>query len=544
MSGGKKQNYLHGAAIMTGTTIIVKMVAFLYKIPLGSMRLLGDEGFAHFTVAYNIYGFILTLATAGFPVALSRMISVADAREQPARVQRTFHVAMAVLTGIGGFFTLTMLLFNRQLAAVMGDREAAMSIAALAPAVVIVCATSAYRGYCQGRGNMIPTAFGQVVEEVGKLIIGLSLAWVIAGRGLGLARASAGAIFGVTAGALAALTYMALYKRRNYPSLGAGESDDPGSRASITREFLLIGIPIALGASVLSMFNLLDNALCLNRLQSAAGFRPQAAHTLYGVYGKAQTLYNLPSYFITPLTLSVVPAIATALTHRRRDEAGEIAESSLRIAALVTMPMGVGLFVLAGPIFRTIYWGSNPVGPALLRMLGIAAFFVCMSMMCNAILQAAGKERLPIISILIGGAVKIGVNWVLVGDPRVNITGAPIGSICCFAAMCAADYVFLCRTLSRRPRLSRVLGAPMLSCAVMGLAAWTAYALLERVLRHGGAPLDRMPMAAAMLIAIAAAVAVYAVMISVTGALTREDMALIPHGEKIGDLLRLKSAKK
>ena len=204
----------------------------------------------------------------------------------------------------------------------------------------------------------------------------------------------------------------------------------------------------------------------------------------------------------------------------------------------------VGLFVLAGPIFRTIYWGSNPVGPALLRMLGIAAFFVCMSMMCNAILQAAGKERLPIISILIGGAVKIGVNWVLVGDPRVNITGAPIGSICCFAAMCAADYVFLCRTLSRRPRLSRVLGAPMLSCAVMGLAAWTAYALLERVLRHGGAPLDRMPMAAAMLIAIAAAVAVYAVMISVTGALTREDMALIPHGEKIGDLLRLKSAKK
>ena len=240
----------------------------------------------------------------------------------------------------------------------------------------------------------------------------------------------------------------------------------------------------------------------------------------------------------------MVPAIATALTHRRRDEAGEIAESSLRIAALVTMPMGVGLFVLAGPIFRTIYWGSNPVGPALLRMLGIAAFFVCMSMMCNAILQAAGKERLPIISILIGGAVKIGVNWVLVGDPRVNITGAPIGSICCFAAMCAADYVFLCRTLSRRPRLSRVLGAPMLSCAVMGLAAWTAYALLERVLRHGGAPLDRMPMAAAMLIAIAAAVAVYAVMISVTGALTREDMALIPHGEKIGDLLRLKSAKK
>ena len=106
MSEAKKQNYLHGAAIMAGTTVIVKIVAFLYKIPLGSMRILGDEGFAHFNVAYNIYSFFLTLATAGFPVALSRMISAADTLDRPAQVQRIFRVALGVLAGIGGFFTL------------------------------------------------------------------------------------------------------------------------------------------------------------------------------------------------------------------------------------------------------------------------------------------------------------------------------------------------------------------------------------------------------------------------------------------------------
>ena len=544
MSEAKKQNYLHGAAIMAGTTIIVKIVAFLYKIPLGDMRILGDAGFAHFTVAYNIYGFILTLATAGFPVALSRMISVADAKGRPSQVQRIFHVALGVLTAIGGFFTLVMLVFHRPLAAMMGDREAALSIVTLAPAVVIVCATSAYRGYCQGRGNMIPTAFGQVVEEVGKLIIGLTLAYLIASRGLGLAKASAGAIFGVTAGAMAALTYMAVYKRRHYPERTFGAQDVPDSRRSIVREFLRIGIPIALGASVLSLINLLDNALCLNRLQSAAGFPAPKAHTLYGVYGKAQTLYNLPSYFITPLTLSVVPAIATALTRHEADEASEVAESSLRIASLVTMPMGVGLFVLAGPVFRTIYWGSNPAGPTLLRLLGVAAFFVCMSMMCNAILQAGGKERLPIVSILVGGAVKIAVNWVLGGNPLINITGAPIGSICCFGTICVLDYVFLCRTLKNRPRLSRVLLPPMLSCAVMGTTAWAVYGLLSRLIGHPGAPLGRLPMAAAMLAAIAAAVLVYGVMIVLTGAVTREDMALIPHGDRLGELLHLKSARR
>ena len=542
MAQAKKQNYLHGAAIMAGTTVIVKIVAFLYKIPLGDMRVLGDEGFAHFTVAYNIYGFILTLATAGFPVALSRMISVADTRGRPAQVQRIFHVALGVLTAIGGFFTLVMFAFHRPLAAMMGDRQAALSIAALAPAVVIVCATSAYRGYCQGRGNMIPTAFGQVVEELGKLVVGLTLAYTLVSRGRGLAAGSAGAIFGVTAGAFGALVYMFSYKRRNYPERTFGTDDVPDSRKSIIREFLRIGIPIALGASVLSLINLLDNALCLNRLQSAARFAPPAAHALYGVYGKAQTLYNLPSYFITPLTLSVVPAIATALARQKLDEASEVAESSLRIAALVTMPMGVGLFVLSEPVFRVIYWGSNPAGPTLLRMLGIASFFVCMNMMCNAILQAAGKERLPIVSILVGGAVKIGVNWALVGDPRINITGAPIGSICCFGTMCLLDYVFLCRALKNRPRLSRVLGAPLLSCAAMGAAAWGVYGLLARLLSRPGAPLTRMPMMLAMALAIAAAVAVYAVMIVLTGALTQEDMALIPKGEKLGRLLHLKKS--
>jgi stage V sporulation protein B len=267
-----------------------------------------------------------------------------------------------------------------------------------------------------------------------------------------LSVASAGAIFGVTAGALGALLFMAIYKRRNYPEVPYGTRDVPDSRRDVTREFLRIGIPIAIGASVLSLINLLDNGLCLNRLQSAAHFFPEEAHALYGSYGKAQTLYNLPSYFITPLTLSVVPAIATALARQKLDEASEVAESSLRIAALVTMPMGVGLFVLADPVFRVIYWGSNPAGPVLLRMLGVAAFFVCMSMMGNAILQAVGQEKLPILSIILGGAVKIGVNWVLVGDPRINITGAPIGSIGCFGVICALDYVFLCRALLSMPR--------------------------------------------------------------------------------------------
>ncbi len=135
------------------------------------------------------------------------------------------------------------------------------------------------------------------------------------------------------------------------------------------------------------------------------------------------------------------------------------------------------------------------------------------------------------------------MNWILVGNPRINITGAPVGSICCFAVMCVADYFFLCGSLRKKPRLSRVLGAPLLSCAAMGVTAWAVYGLALRLVLRPGAP-ERLPMLIAMAVAIAAAVAVYAVMIGLTRAVTQEDMTLIPRGEKLGRLLRLQKAKR
>ena len=539
MSEAKKQNYLHGAAIMTATTVIVKIVGFLYKIPLGSMSLLGDQGYTHFMVAYNIYSFFLTLATAGFPVALSRMISEADTLRRDAQVQRIFQVAAAALAVIGGAFSAVMLIFHQPLSLLMGDEGAASSIIALSPAVFVVCVTSAYRGYCQGRGNMIPTSLGQVVEETGKLLVGLSLAFFLVRRGRDMSTASAGAIFGVTAGALAALVYMASYKRRNYQEKPYAFRDAPDSRSTILRNFLRIGIPIAIGSSVLSLINLLDNALCLKRLQSAAGFSHTEAITLYGVYGKAQMFYNLPSYFITPLILTVVPAVAGCMAQRRRDEASEIAESTLRIGAVVALPMAVGLSVLAEPIIHTLYWGSNPAGAPLLRALGPAAFFVCMALLSNAVLQAIGREQLPVLSIAVGGVVKIGVNWFLVGSPQINIFGAPVGSSCCYGVICVLDYLFLSRALKHRPRLRRVLLAPLLASLVMGAGAWGVYGLLSRLLTRGGV-LARGPMAVALAGTVAVSFVIYGIMVSVTRAITLDDMRRLPRGEKLARLLRLR----
>ena len=515
MSKTKGQNYMYGAAILTVGVVIMKILGFIYKIPLGNI--LGDEGFSMFTSAYNIYYVFFTLATAGLPVALSRLVAEADANGRARQEEKTFRVALATFFVIGIVFALILWCFPNWLADnYLENPDAALSIKAMAPSILLVCLVSAYRGYCQGNGNMLPTTVDEVLEVLFKVISGLILASVIMNMGLGKPAASAGAIFGVSIGSVVSLLYMVVYKRKNYSILAApytggrayndipDDDDDVDSALTIVRRILTIGVPIAFGACIMALLNSVDSKLCMNRLQSAAGFSYYEAKVLYGVYGKAMTLFNLPAAFITPLTISIVPAISGAYARGNRGEAMKTAEDSLRISAAIALPMGVGLAVMSRPIMNLLYPNSNAAGPGLLSVMGIASFFVCLVLMENAVLQASGKEKLTMITLISGGLIKIIVNWFLVAQRGINIYGAPIGTLVSYFVMAAMDFVFMCVTLRETPRMLRVFAGPVGASLLMGASAWAVYGLTGRFLDTG----TYLGMAACAALAILAAVIV------------------------------------
>lgn len=551
MAEHKGQNYLHGAAILTVGVIIMKLLGFFYKIPLGNI--LGDEGYSMFMGAYSIYNIFFTLATAGLPVALSRLVAEADANGRIRQEEKTFRVALVSFTALGLLFAAILFFFPNWLASVyLENPDAGPSVRAMAPAILLVCMVSAYRGYCQGNGNMLPTTVDEVLEVFFKVVSGLIIAVLVMrayrGHPMALPMGSAGAIFGVSIGSTVSLLYMIFYKRRHYNRLAApytagvvratgipGDAEKVDPALKIVKDIFRIGVPIAFGACILALLNSVDSKLCMNRLQSAAGFSYLEAKVLYGVYGKAQTLFNLPAAFITPLTISIVPAISGAIARGERRSATRVSEDSMRISAVISVPMGVGLAVLSGPIMHVLYPGSHLAGPQLLAVMGIASFFVCLVLMENAILQASGREKLTMLTLITGGLVKIIVNWFLVAQRPINIHGAPIGTLASYCVMAVMDYVFLCRMLTERPKLSAILLKPLLASALMGGAAWGSYGLLERVLPLHG----RLQTPLCMLLAILLAVLVYLVLTVTLRMITREDMALIPGGDKIARLLHM-----
>lgn len=546
----KKQSFLGGAAILTAAVVIVKLIGAVYKLPLNNI--LGSVGKTYFDTAYLIYNFLNIFATAGLPLAISKLTSQAHAQGRENEKRKIFSTAIWIFFGLGLAGALLMFFGAEQLAAFEENPMAAQAIRALAPAVFCVCLLACMRGYTQGQGNMKPTAISQVLEALCKVGIGLPLAWFIlqkcqepvitqqlaqAGSD-GVEYVAAGAILGVTVGTVLSLCFLIVYlvsHRNRTESL-----DVPGSRGSIMKSILAIGIPITLGNSALGIINLIDTKIVMGRLQNALLLSETEAALLNGQYRMAMDMPNMVASFVYPVTMSLIPFAAAAIAQRDTAKADSIISSAFRLIAILALPAGVGLSVLSTPIMRLILptrqEDALAAGPHL-QILGIALIFICLMILTNAILQTYGKEKLPIFTVVIGGVTKIVMNYILVGNPDINIHGAPISTLCCYMVIVALNLFFVWKYSPEKPRYVQLFAKPVLASALMGGAAWAVYGFAGRALAGHSA---YMANAAATLCGILAGVVVYAVLVVALRILRAEDVRSIPHGGQLIKLLHLK----
>lgn len=529
----KKQNFLQGAAILTFGTLLVKVIGALYKIPMN--RVIGNEGFGHFNVAYSIYNVLLMISSTGLPIAVSKMISEANTLGNKRQVQKVYRISLVAFLIIGVLCSGVMLVFAPQLANLMRDPDAVYSIAALAPAVLFVCIICTYRGYFQGLQYMTSTAVSQVIEALCKLVIGLGLVYVILGMGFGVAEAAGGAILGVTIGTVVAALYLYLDYRKRHVRLTEADMAMPvKSTGETVKQLLKLAVPITIGSAGLQIFNAIDTMIIQGRLQDAIGLTAREATAMYGTYSAAQTFYMLPSALISPLAISIIPTVTASLTLKDYRKAQSSEESAFRMTALIGLPCAAGLGVLASPIQLFAYGYDaetlSVAGP-ILALLGIAVIFNCMVTVTTAILQAHGKVNVPIYTTLAGGIVNIVTDYVLIGVGSIHIYGAAIATIAYCAVIMFLNIFAMHRSMDLPPRVLRQFVKPVVATAVMAVAAYLVYEGAYNLLASN---------TLAMLCSVAVAVVVYFVMVYLLRIVTWEDCQLLPKSETIARLLRVK----
>lgn len=554
----KKQNFLQGAALLAMANAIVKVIGAVYKIPLSDI--IGDVGFSYFNTAYEIYTLLLTIATAGLPIAMSRMISQAYSLGHYNRARKIYQTARNLYLGLGIACTLFMMLGCRWLANHMGQPDAWVTILSLAPCATMMGFLSAYRGFFQGQGNMTPTSTSQVLEASAKLVVGLAAALALMHLTGSAAYAAAGGIMGVTVSCVISALYLRGRFSKTYRQMSVS-AEEVESFARTAKRLLSIAIPITIGSAGLQLLNVLEIGIYMDRIQgllqtgqyhhplipeliqevqAMPEYTPDKLYSLMasdlkGTYNFAQTIFNLPASFIIPINTSVLPAITACLTLGDDRGVRSTEESAARITGLLAAPCAVGLAVVAEPVMALLrgYEGNElALAGSLLTVMGIAVFFYCGLMYTNVLLQSHGKAHIPVIHTLVCGAVKLGALWLLTGNPDVGILGVPICAALCYTAILILNLIAIGKVIPQKPRLVRNLSRPLLPTAVMGLAVWATLYGLQELLHIS----SRLILCAGPILV---GVVVYVICIVLFKTITREDALLLPKGEKIAKLLKL-----
>jgi len=535
----RNQNYLKGATILVAASFLAKFVSVIYKIPV--FRIIDEAGAGTFQSTYNIFTLVLTISTAGVPVALSRMVSSANASGNTRLGKRYFSVALPAFFLIGLAAMLLMFFFAENLAFLMNNPFAAPGIRVLAPAVLFACIISVYRGYAQGHENMVPTALSQVIEVIFKAVIGIAAALWLVHRGFESQIVSAGAITGVTIGLGLAVPVLVLYKKkvdRNVVISDGGTPDTSGP-LSIFGKIMKVSVPITLSSTFMAFMTVIDSSILMGRLQSALGFSSREANALYGVHALGLTISNLLPSIVVPVSISIVPAIAAAIARGRAGEAGAIMQSSLKIVSLIAIPISTGIMVLAAPMLMAIFQHDTPLGTTILTILGAATFFICLQYITTAFLQANGHERVSLLTFPIGAVVRIAFVYLLSGISTIGVVASSIAMLACFIVISVLNISFIMAKIKDRPKFSRVFFRPLLCAVIMAMASLGTYELL----RYFGGPVLGIGQLATTLYLIAAVligISAYVILIVVTKTVTMDDMLLLPKGAKLAKFLRVR----
>lgn len=536
--GAAARRYMSGMLILSASTLISKVIGLVFKIPM--MSLVGIEGMAYFSSAYHIYILLLTLSTAGLPVALSMMTAAAEAEGDGRRVDRIFGVSLAMLLPIGAAGGAVLYFGADTFAALIEIPESAVALRAISPTLFFICASSAMRGYFQGHEIMLPTAVSQLIESLSKLVLGMGLATIAIRGGADARGTAAAAIFGLTIGVAGGAAYLTvkklIYRRDNAKNryINAQAHADRVSRRRIAADMLRLAFPITVSASVTSIAGLCDTALITARLTDG-GMAHSAAVAVYSGYANlALPLYNLPTALITPVAMSLVPAVSAAVAANDERSAARVLGSAFRVTMFAAIPAALGLAVFADPILSLIYPGqADAIATAapLLAVLAPAVVSSCLITVTNAVLQAWGHPSLPIISIIAGTVVKAASEYIFVGS-SIGAFGAPISTLLCGVTVTALNLIFMRKYARGRAgetlspsRILRVIAASTIAVA----AAVAVYAVILRVIGGRALPL---------LAAIAVAVLLYIPLAVAWRAVDEADVAALPGGDRISRILR------
>lgn len=527
---GTGKHIIVQGSILAIASIVVRLIGIVYRIPL--TNIVGNEGMGYYGFAFEVYQILVILSTSAVPVAVSKLTAARVARHEYKNAQAIFKCAVIFAAVLCGTLALFTFVGARWISVVMfgGITEVAPALRVLAPTVLVCAVMGVFRGYTQGLGNMAPTAFSQVVEQLFNAVVSVAAAALLISRGA--AYGAAGGTMGTLLGAVSSLVFLYFVYTSYRPQLLRRMKKDPTQKVlDNKRIYQLIGItvvPLVLTSTIYQISSLLDSALFSNILK-AIGYQTSFISSLYGIYSsKYQLLINLPLGITAALSIAMMPGIAGAIALKRHEQVREQMDTVIRVTMMIAIPCAVGVAVMGGPIMQMLFHDTTTLPGRMLIVGAVTIIFYALSTLTSTILQASNHMKIPVINAGISLGVHIVFTVILLAFADLHIFALIYGNIIFSFFMCVLNLRSLAKLIDYRLDIVKMCGSSIIASAIMGALAFFIYKGCVFLIHSN---------VISTLIAILVAVIVYAVVMIMTHGVTEEELYLFPKGDMIVRLL-------
>lgn len=541
---GGESNFVVQGSILAIASIVVRIIGIAYRIPM--INIIGDEGMGYYGTAFNVYNIALLLSSYSLPLAVSKMVSVRLARKQYRNSVRILRAALVYATVVGAL-AAAVIWFGADFFAreVFFMPYAAFALKTLAPTVWIMAYLGVFRGYYQGRGTMVPTALSQVFEQIVNAIVSVAAgSWLFnqaikveilkgeSGSGYSNSWGAAGGTIGTGAGAFTALVFLlvlfAAYQRTIRKKVRRDRSGSLESYGTITKILFFTVVPVVVSSAIYNVNSVLDNGLLAYNFKSLG--MEEEFISQWGVYtGKYHLLINVPMAVSNALSSSLIPSVSRAVATGDRRMVKKKVAAAIRFSLLIAIPSAVGLTVLAGPVNNLLFSGDNDLAVQMTLYGSIAVVFYSVSTVTNAILQGIDRMRLPIVHALTALVLHLAAMEVMVLVFHMGIFSMVFANILFAVIMCFLNHRSIRKILGYRQEVKKTILLPAAASAVMGAAAVGVYKLIHLGIQSN---------AVCTLGAVAAAVAVYGVLLVKLGCLDEDELHQMPGGTRLLQVFR------
>lgn len=427
----QSQDFFRGALILTVAALVSKILSAIYRVPF--QNIVGDVGFYIYQQVYPFYGAMLVLSTYGFPVIISKLYTEQMVKGNKERAARLLLISLSFLCVLGLILFSVFYFGADWIASMMGDKNLTHLFRIVAIPFLIFPFVSVLRGYFQGKGNMVPTAFSQVGEQLARVLTILLLSFLFVHSGYSLYTAGSGAVFGSVTGGIVCFTVLGFFYLRTkertfdirYDTVQLARESLP-----VIKDLSLQGFAISISGMVLVLMQLADSLNLYNQLISL-GITEEEAKKAKGIFDRGQPLIQLGTVVATSFALSLVPAISGEKLRKRKGQVLQNVRIALQMSLLVGAAASVGLYSIIEPTNAMLY--KNTDGSYVLALLSFIILPGSIMITVIGVLQGLNQSMFPAFIVLAGFMVKYSLNLILI--PLNGTSGAAMATIITMSIM-------------------------------------------------------------------------------------------------------------